>query len=146
MLAHIVVDVVVYRLRAFETRPAYLASKSDYYTHCQDIPPQYGPGCGVPSGAPYEAAIDGRGPPGWCLPLAPLTAESPIEPYFVAGGVDEQAAREEAACKMLSNHQKVRTTLFSADSICLSSRLLFEWPTFICSEVYEIRAACELSV
>ena len=27
-------------LAAFEERPAYLATKSDYYTHCQDIPPQ----------------------------------------------------------------------------------------------------------
>ena len=28
--------------RAFESRPAYLATKSDYYTHVQDIPPQCG--------------------------------------------------------------------------------------------------------
>ncbi len=27
-------------LDAFELRPAYLATKSDYYTHCMDIPPQ----------------------------------------------------------------------------------------------------------
>lgn len=26
--------------RAFESRPAYIATKSDYYTHVQDIPPQ----------------------------------------------------------------------------------------------------------
>ena len=25
---------------AFEERPAYLATKSDYYTHVRDIPPQ----------------------------------------------------------------------------------------------------------
>ena len=29
-------------LAAFEERPAYLATKSDYYTHVMDIPPQYG--------------------------------------------------------------------------------------------------------
>ena len=28
-------------LTAFEARPSYIATKSDYYTHCQDIPPQY---------------------------------------------------------------------------------------------------------
>jgi len=44
---------------------------------------------------------------GVCLPLPPLTAASSVEPYFVAGGVDERAAREEAACKVLSNHRKV---------------------------------------
>ena len=31
-------------LIAFEQREAYLAFKSDYYTHVKDIPPQYGPG------------------------------------------------------------------------------------------------------
>lgn len=31
-------------LEAFEKREAYLAFKSDYYTHIKDIPPQYGPG------------------------------------------------------------------------------------------------------
>eukprot|EP00977_Amphora_coffeiformis_P018752 scaffold6695_cov155-Amphora_coffeaeformis.AAC.5 len=31
-------------LDAFEKREAYLAFKSDYYTHIMDIPPQYGPG------------------------------------------------------------------------------------------------------
>jgi glutathione S-transferase len=31
-------------LEAFEKREAYLAFKSDYYTHVKDIPPQYGPG------------------------------------------------------------------------------------------------------
>lgn len=31
-------------LEAFEKREAYLAFKSDYFTHVMDIPPQYGPG------------------------------------------------------------------------------------------------------
>eukprot|EP00913_Durusdinium_trenchii_P007037 g6620.t1 len=30
-------------LSAYEELPHYMASKSDYYTHCMDIPPQYGP-------------------------------------------------------------------------------------------------------
>lgn len=29
-------------LTAFEALPWYMATKSDYYTHCMDIPPQYG--------------------------------------------------------------------------------------------------------
>lgn len=27
---------------AMESRPAYLGFKSDYYTHCHDLPPQLG--------------------------------------------------------------------------------------------------------
>ena len=43
---------------AFESMPSYMASKSDYYTHVQDIPPQYGPGYDEPgSGAKEFAAI-----------------------------------------------------------------------------------------
>ncbi|CAJ1412806.1 unnamed protein product, partial [Effrenium voratum] len=30
-------------LSAYEELPHYMATKSDYYTHCMDIPPQYGP-------------------------------------------------------------------------------------------------------
>ena len=30
-------------LSAFEERSSYRATKSDYYTHVMDIPPQYGP-------------------------------------------------------------------------------------------------------
>ena len=40
-------------LAAFEARPAYLATKSDYYTHCKDIPPQY-PLAGRDGGRPRQ--------------------------------------------------------------------------------------------
>lgn len=33
---------------AFESLPSYMATKSDYYTHIKDIPPQYGPGYFMP--------------------------------------------------------------------------------------------------
>ena len=58
-------------LAAFEARPAYIATKSDYYTHCKDIPPQYGDGYSVASAAPYAKLIDGDGGAGaaWQLPL-----------------------------------------------------------------------------
>lgn len=38
-------------LQAFEQMPCYIATKSDYYTHVMDIPPQYGPGFGVKEAA-----------------------------------------------------------------------------------------------
>jgi len=95
--------------RAFEERPAYLATKSDYYTHCQDIPPQYGPGYGSPAGASFSAAIDGQGPSGWRLPLPELDATSTPEPFYLTGGqpVDQEAARHEAAAKLAGNREKV---------------------------------------
>ena len=40
-------------LVAFEARPAYIATKSDYYTHCKDIPPQY-PQAGRDAGHPRQ--------------------------------------------------------------------------------------------
>merc|ERR1719424_172319 len=46
-------------LDAFEERPAYLATKSDYYTHCMDIPPQYGPGYSISEAKPFADAIGG---------------------------------------------------------------------------------------
>ena len=52
-------------LEAFEARPAYLATKSDYYTHCMDIPPQYGPGFSVGEAAPYAKAINGGAGEAW---------------------------------------------------------------------------------
>ena len=117
--------------RAFEARPQYVATKSDYYTHCQDIPPQYGDGVGNEKGAPVAAHIDGTDG-SWTLPLPPLTATSSPEPYFLpaeqteggaaaktssdgspVGGlaaarvVDEEAARHEAALRLIGNHEAV---------------------------------------
>ena len=65
---------------------------------------------------------------GVCLPLPPLTAASSVEPYFVAGGVDERAAREEAACKVLSNHRKVGVNTAPRALLhctCCAARLCF---------------------
>lgn len=45
-----------------------------------------------------------------------------MEPYFVAGGVDERAAREEAACKVLSNHRKVLPSAAPGESAASVSR------------------------
>ena len=95
-------------LDAFEQRPAYLATKSDYYTHCKDIPPQYGDGYGVDEAKEYAAAIGGEGG-SWQLPATldgdAATAIEPIAALHLAGG--EEAARHEAAYKLIHNAKNV---------------------------------------
>jgi len=96
-------------LEAFEERPAYLASKSDWYTHCQDIPPQYGPGQRAGDYAAYAASIDGRDG-SWTLPLPPVD-ESPyltdrLQPGWAAMDQGSSAVHE-AAWRIVSNHGPV---------------------------------------
>jgi glutathione S-transferase len=59
-------------LEAFEKREAYLAFKSDYYTHVMDIPPQYGPGYfGGYEEDQEKFQLNIRGKDGsWTLPLS----------------------------------------------------------------------------
>merc|ERR1719253_978642 len=55
---------------ALEQRPSYQVTKSDYYTHAWDLPPQLG-GCGAePAGEQYRKMINGEGA-SWQLPLEP---------------------------------------------------------------------------
>ena len=95
---------------AFECMPSYMASKSDYYTHVQDIPPQYGPGYDEPgSGAEQLAAIINGVDEvkGWRLPLPPLNPDEdvePVKPFLLKG---ERADRVEAAYKLTQNHAAV---------------------------------------
>jgi glutathione S-transferase len=93
-------------LRAFEQRPEYLASKSDYYTHVWDIPPQYGDGVadGSADAVAAREAIDGGA---WRLPL-PDVNELSLEPLTAlqqTGG--QQAARIEAAWSLCRNGDAV---------------------------------------
>lgn len=45
---------------AMDTREVYRGAKSDYYTHCHDLPPQIG-GCRVEAaGVPFKDEIDGK--------------------------------------------------------------------------------------
>lgn len=92
---------------AFEEMPSYLATKSDYYTHVMDIPPQYGPGYRVPGPEAQAMAdrIDGRDG-SWRLPLPPLGPDD-LEPVGAAVDPGDEAARHEAACKLLRNHEAV---------------------------------------
>eukprot|EP01031_Cornospumella_fuschlensis_P044347 gene44347-54230_t len=86
-------------LQAFEQLPSYQATKSDYYTHVMDIPPQYG--------APYPSQdyelmhrqINGKDNVHWRLPLPDYTD---FEPYHGPITQPEQA-RHEAAFKLNAN-------------------------------------------
>jgi hypothetical protein len=61
---------------ALETRDTYAATQSDHYTHCWDIPPQYGTCWPAPGSEGYAKAINGIDGESWCLPLAPIDSES----------------------------------------------------------------------
>ena len=90
---------------AMEARDAYLATRSDFYTHCHDLPPQLG-GCAMHSdGEPVAAEIDGRADGAWQLPLAPLDASSLYEPY--SPGDNPPRDRVVAAQALVRNHEAV---------------------------------------
>jgi glutathione S-transferase len=68
-------------LEAFEKREAYLAFKSDYYTHVMDIPPQYGPGYDggfEKDRIKFARSVQGRGG-SWHLPLP---HDDPLQPLY----------------------------------------------------------------
>jgi len=83
-------------LDAMESRPSVRASKSDYYTHSHDLPPQLG-GCDEEaSGAKARADVDGNA---WQFPLRSDLTE-PDWPW-----ISPAEARREAA-ERLSNRPK----------------------------------------
>jgi glutathione S-transferase len=87
-------------LASFEERPAYLASKSDYYTLSMAIPSQNGPGYFVDDAKDISYQICGLGG-AWELPL-----ENRTEPLAPAFG-DDESARHEAAYKLICNFRNV---------------------------------------
>ena len=95
---------------AFEQMPSYVATKSDFYTHVQDIPPQYGPGYDEPGtdAEKFSRIINGvDAENGWRLPLAPFDPENDVEtvkPWLDRG---ERAHRAEAAYKLIRNHEAI---------------------------------------
>ncbi|KAL4535030.1 hypothetical protein Ndes2437B_g05782 [Nannochloris sp. 'desiccata'] len=89
---------------AMETREPYLAFRSDFYTHCHDLPPQLGGCISTPESLPFAAAIDGTDGKNWHLPLPPLTATS-LEPF--CPGEDSARDRLRAAHQLVSNHTNV---------------------------------------
>ncbi|CAM9332650.1 unnamed protein product [Ascophyllum nodosum] len=86
---------------ALEMRATYMATKSDFYTHIKDIPPQYGNGQGIPQAADMKATIDGNDG-SWSLPLPPL---HPSEASEAKKGVFSN--RHEAAYKLTANAEAV---------------------------------------
>lgn len=84
-------------MAALEARSDYAATQSDYYTHCWDIPPQYGPPY-PQEGSEFAATIDGKDG-SWHLPLPPLNAES-VEPRTNVIG-DGQVRAATCACSKL---------------------------------------------
>ncbi|GAX77172.1 hypothetical protein CEUSTIGMA_g4617.t1 [Chlamydomonas eustigma] len=90
---------------AMEQRDTYMGTRSDYYTHCHDLPPQLG-GCEMNSdGKAVSAMLDGRDGRSWHLPLPPLNASSVPEPY--SRGEHPDRDRLQAAAKLITNREAV---------------------------------------
>lgn len=95
-------DYLIDRFDAMETLESYQLTKSDYYSHCWDLPPQLG-GCVQEAGSqPFQNAINGMEPGSWHLPLS--SNNNGLEPGWAwAGG--EEAAKREAVERMSANHE-----------------------------------------
>lgn len=92
---------------AFERRPSYHASRSDWYTHIKDIPPQYGPGVPEPAAKHIARAIDGADE-SWRLPLPPLSSSTAPSDTLQPGWEPYEAdAPVEAAWRIISNGRAV---------------------------------------
>ena len=94
---------------AMETLASYQLTKSDYYTHCWDLPPQLGGCVAEPGGEPYQRAINGErtldGERGsWELPLQPHNGG--VEPDWAWAG-DDATARREAVERVSANRDAV---------------------------------------
>ena len=94
---------------SMEQLDSYRLTKSDYYTHCWDLPPQLG-GCTYEdNGIPFEKCINGErtldGSRGsWELPLQPNNGG--VEPDWTWCN-DKNAARREAVERLSANHQNI---------------------------------------
>ena len=88
---------------AMEQLDSFRHIRSDYYTHVNDLPPQIGRCISTAEAAPFAKEIDGDGE-AWRLPLNP--SGSVIEPITHLGQ-DEEAARREAAERIISNRDAI---------------------------------------
>jgi glutathione S-transferase len=91
---------------AMEMLSSYRLTKSDYYTHAFDLPPQLGGCVSEPAGKAYAKALNGErsldGKQGsWDLPLRPHN--DGVEPDWSWVG-DEATARREAVERLSFNH------------------------------------------
>merc|ERR1712232_1081700 len=85
---------------AMETLPSYQLTKSDYYTHCWDLPPQLG-SC-VTEDDTYQDAINGF--PTWEYPLQDYTTN--LEPGW-NWCQNAQTAKLEAVERLTYNHVNI---------------------------------------
>jgi glutathione S-transferase len=93
---------------AMESLDSYRLTKSDYYTHCWDLPPQLGGCVAEPAGEKFRKAINGErtldGTRGsWKLPLQPHNGGA--EPDW--DWVDEAEAKREAVERVTSNFDAI---------------------------------------
>ncbi|KAL3157857.1 hypothetical protein ABBQ32_012271 [Trebouxia sp. C0010 RCD-2024] len=94
---------------AMEQKPSYLGTRSDFFTHVHDLPPQLGGCVSVKDARPMADAIDGDDGISWHLPLPPLDASS-LEPY--SPGEEPEMDRLRAVQRLVENHEAV--TKFAA--------------------------------
>jgi len=93
---------------AMDGRPAYQGIKSDYYTHCQDLPPQIGPCPLLPAAAPFQARIDGAD---WAVSVSAGACFEPMLPLC------EHTASRTAVRNLLLNHAAVAAFCTRAASL-----------------------------
>mmetsp|Transcript_111338 Transcript_111338/g.359294 ORF Transcript_111338/g.359294 Transcript_111338/m.359294 type:complete len:365 (+) Transcript_111338:685-1779(+) len=90
--------------KALEARDSYKGLAGDFYTHAHDLPPQVG-GCAFNGEhKDYQEAIDGAS---WRLPLPVDESATPLEPLLLNTAAESEAARREAARKLISNRKGV---------------------------------------
>ena len=91
---------------AMEMLESYQLTKSDYYTHCWDLPPQLG-GCVSESGSEqFQDAINGKVDGSWHYPLAPNNGG--LEPdWTFCGFEDDNAAKREAVERVSANSEAI---------------------------------------
>ena len=91
-------------LTAFEERPCYLATKSDYFTLVKSMPSQNGPGYGIAEARKFSYHIDGLDG-AWEIPL-----RWNIEPLaLLQSDRGVKAACHEAAFHLVHNRDKITT-------------------------------------
>lgn len=89
--------------QAMESLESYLLTKSDYYTHVWDLPPQLGR-C-VTESDTYQDAIDGKRDNSWQIPLSPHNHD--LEPDWEC--CSSTQARLDVVERLSFNHQNIVT-------------------------------------
>lgn len=86
---------------AMDSRPSYLAIKSDDFGITHNLEPQIGPCKSAQAGASYRALVDGKDG-SWALPLKPEATA-----WGFDDGTGSSGAKEEAAQSLTENHTAI---------------------------------------